>query len=221
MQNSLRTNLYPSILNKTQATLLHSLAFLKKRKFYLAGGTALALQIGHRTSVDLDFDTDKRFESEKLGETILSHLHKVKILHTAEGTLQCKMQSTEFSFFFYDYPLIRQPVVYGETLLASIPDIAAMKAIALVQRGKQRDFIDLYFLLKTFTVADLLHFVSEKYPAYSDMLVLRAVTFFDDADSEQEERGIKVFEKGYSWSKAKKKIFEEVRQYQLSMIPQK
>lgn len=221
MRNSLRTNLYPSILNKTQATLLHRLVFLKKRQFYLAGGTALALQLGHRTSVDLDFYTKKQFQSRQLGEIIQKHLPEVEILQSSSGTLQCKLQSTEFSFFFYEYPLIRKPITYEDMLLASIPDIAAMKAIALVQRGKRRDFIDAYFLLKTITVSQLLSFVSKKYPNYSDMLVLKAITFFDDADSEQEERGIKVLEEEFSWNKVKKEIFKKVQQYQLSIIRQR
>lgn len=221
MRNSLSTKLYPSILNKTQVTLLHNLLFLKKRQFYLAGGTALALQLGHRTSVDLDFYTKKQFQNKQLGKAIQMYLPEAEILQSSYGTLQCKLQSTEFSLFLYEYSLIRKPLVYEGMLVASIPDIAAMKAIAIVQRGKRRDFIDIYFLLKTYTVLELLRFTLEKYPAYSDMLVLKAITFFDDADSEQEERGIEVLEKDFSWNKAKREIFEKVQRYQLSMISQR
>lgn len=78
-----------------------------------------------------------------------------------------------------------------------------MKVGALVQRGKRRDFLDLFYLLHKFSLEEILKFTLKKYPGYQEMLVLRALIFFDD---------------NFSWKKAKGKIFDEVRKYQLSMI---
>lgn len=98
----------------------------------------------------------------------------------------------------------------------SIEDIATMKIIALVQRGTKRDFIDFYFLLKEFSLAKLVKFTQKKYPNYDEMLILRALIFFEDAENETKKRPIKVFKKGFSWLRVKDYIFRQVKAYQLS-----
>src|SRR3990167_11162025 len=96
--------------------------------------------------------------------------------------------------------------------------VAAMKLAAIIQRGTRRDFIDIYFLLNFYTLGELINFAIKKYPGYQQMLILRALIYLEDAEKEKYPRPIKVLDPDFSWEKAKKKIFAEVKQYQLSIL---
>jgi len=103
--------------------------------------------------------------------------------------------------------------------LASLNDIASMKLVAIIQRPKKRDYIDMFYLLKEFSLKKILDYCQEKYPNFNPYLALRALSFFEDVENEKiEERGITIFDKSFSWEKAKEKIIKEVRNYQLSMF---
>lgn len=212
---------HPEIFNKSQAVVFPDLRFLKKRGFYLAGGTALALQLGHRTSVDLDFYTKKHFDTGKLYDEI-EKVFGEETQKTLEekDTLFCTVKRVDLSFFWYKYPLIRKTIAFKEIPLATLEDIAAMKLIAVSHRPTKRDYIDIFYLLEVFSLEDLFSFASKKYPNINLYFSMRALTYFDDI-KEKDERPIKVLDKNFSWEKAKKEIFEEVRRYQLGMIKKK
>ena len=209
---------YPSILNQEELFLLKNLDSLKKSKFYLAGGTALALQLGHRTSIDLDFYSFKKFPIEQIIHILTTNLPKIKIIGAAEGTIFGKFKKTEFSLFYYPYKLLKTPIPFKKTLLASIEDIAAMKVAAVIQRGTKRDFIDIYYLLEKYPLKKLISLTLKKYPGYQEQLILRALIYFKEAEKKANKRPIKIFDKSFSWKKAEKEIFEKVRKYQLGMI---
>jgi len=183
---------YPSILNQEELFLLKNLSSLKEVEFYLAGGTALALQLGHRTSIDLDFYRSKKFQAGEITRALITSLPKIKIIGIAEGT------------------------IFGK--LASIEDIAAMKVAAVIQRGTQRDFIDIYYLLKKYSLKKIISLTLKKYPGYQEQLILQALIYFKDTERKSKKRPIKISDKKFSWGKAKKEIFEKVREYQLEMI---
>ncbi len=209
-------NLFFNILNSKQAELLEKIVFLKKEGFYLAGGTGLALQLGHRTSLDFDFYCPKSFNEEKLLTDLKKYCSEVKVIRMSTGTLTLIANEINLSFFHYPYPLIRDFVDSKNITIASIEDIIAMKIIAIVQRGKLRDFIDIYFLLKKFSLNQIITFTKEKYLSYEEILILKALIYFADADKETTaQRGIKIFDPNFSWPKAKKLIFSEVRKYRL------
>lgn len=209
--------MYSNILNKNQLAIIKKLKLPKPPDFYLAGGTALALQIGHRTSIDFDFYSQKNFQSSELTQTITNIFPNSKTLFQAEDTLKTVVGDTELSFFYYPYRLLEDLKKLQDISLASLADIAAMKLAAIVQRGAKRDFIDIYFLLKIYTLEDLVNFALAKYPPYQPMLILRSLIYFEDAEKES-KRELKIFDPDFSWPKAKDKIFEEVKKYQLSMI---
>lgn len=129
------------VLNKKQKKIIPKLGFLKKYGFYLAGGTALALQLGHRTSQDLDFYTQKHFRfrvflkeiEKKLGE-------KAKEYSLAKDTLFIRILDTDLSFFYYEYPLIKPLLKMNSLNLASKEDIGGMKILSIVQRATKRDY---------------------------------------------------------------------------------
>lgn len=209
---------YPKVLNTNQIEILDKINLPSKLDFYLAGGTALALQLGHRTSIDFDFYSKKHFESVKLIQLLKESFPKLKVTFQAEDTLRLEIAQTEVSFFNYKYILLDKLKKYKSIKLASIKDIAVMKAVAIVQRGTMRDFVDFYYLLNKYSIKEILAFVKEKYPGYQETLVLKALVYFEDAEEEKRKRPIKILDKNFSWEKAKRVILEEVKHYQLSMI---
>ena len=201
------------ILDKKRINLLKKLKFLSKYGFYLAGGAALALQIGHRTSMDFDFYTEKKFSLLKLQRLLEKKFKEAIVLQKAEGTLIMKIDGVANSFFQYPYPLIFPPIKYQNfPPLASKEDIAAMKVIAISDRGTKRDFIDIYFLLKEFSLEEIFNFIKKKYPNFNIYVGLRGLTYFVDAEKKQKRRlHLTHF---VSWGKIKKFLIGEVKKYQ-------
>lgn len=206
-----QTKLYLSVLDKRQLRLLKKLKFLKKYGFYLAGGTGLALQIGHRTSLDFDFYTQKKFDPDKLFFVLKNKFKKIFLLQKAEGTLIVKINQILVSFFEYPYSLILPLIKFCQfPPLASKEDIGAMKIIAISTRGTKRDFIDIYFLLQEFSLKEILDFAIKKYPKFNIYIALTALTYFFDA--EKEKRSYLLIKK-VSWEKVKKFLISRVIEY--------
>jgi len=210
--------LYPEILNQSQLDIIDKLDFDRENKIYLAGGTALALYLNHRTSVDLDFYTEKELDNNKILVKLQNTFSNLIVNLHQKNTLLLTVNNTDTSLFYYPYRLIGNTETYKKIEIASIEDVAAMKVGALVQRGKRRDFVDLFYLLQRFSLDEVLKFTLKKFPGYQEMLVLRALIFFEDAEDEDLQRGIRIFDSNFSWTKAKELIFEEVKKYQLSMF---
>lgn len=182
-----------------------TLALLGKTKLlpsktYLAGGTGLAIQLGHRISYDLDFFTKLDFDRQQ----VLSRLveYHFKLDREEKGTILGKIGKTKFSLFYYQYPLISETVNFLGTHLASISDIAAMKVDAISGRGKRRDFIDLYYITKKISLLEALALYDRKYQKLSanKFHILKSLDYFEDADKESESE---VLLKDYSWEKVK------------------
>jgi hypothetical protein len=156
------------------------------KDFYLAGGTALALYLGHRHSIDLDWFSDSFFCNSKFKEK-LSKIGKLIINQMDEGILNGVLDGVKISFFDYPYPLISEKTKYQKNIyLAGKPDIAAMKLDAIATRGSGKDFIDLYFLLKEYSMEELLGFLRKKFRKieYNETHLLKHLIYFDDVDTE-------------------------------------
>jgi len=179
------------------------------KKAYLAGGTALALQIGHRISVDLDFFTRQEFNETELSAKLAS-LPKFFQDGTAKWTVWGKIGQTKFSMFYYKYPLIEQTVQFEGIQLASLADIAAMKIHAIEDRGTRRDFVDVYFLSKKYTLEEMLEYYQKKYSVLEDHLysILRALDYFEDAERESQMPRMKI---GVVWEEVKEHFRKETR----------
>ncbi len=209
--------IYKNILSEKHLEVLKKLKSLPKGT-YMAGGTALALQLGHRTSLDFDFYTKEHFETEIVLKSFQQDVPDIKIERIAKDTLILDADGISVSLFYYPYELIRNLVSFEGINLASIEDVAAMKMVAVSMRGKRRDFIDVYYLLQKFSLEEIIKFTIEKYPSYQPMVILKGLIYFKDAEKEDFSRGIKVFDKDFSWEKVKKKIFEEVEKYQSAIL---
>ena len=174
--------------------------------FNLAGGTALALQIGHRKSVDLDFFGARPIDKDEISG-LLEQLGDIQILQSSRNILIFNINGVKVDFVNYKYPWLEEIKQIENIRLASLADIGAMKLNAIIGRGKKRDFTDLYFLLKRFTLTELFKFYREKYPDGNEFLVLRSLTYFGDAEEDNE---LELFEPA-DWSDVKVCIESEVR----------
>jgi len=205
------------VLNWNQKKILKNIAFLKSYGVYLAGGTALALHFGHRTSQDLDFYTPRHFNPRIVYKKFKEIFKGEKLSKgtIAEDTLKFKINITDLSFFRYPYPLIRPLISYQSADLVSPEDIIAMKIEAIITRGLKRDFIDIYFAIKRYGVKGILNFFKEKYQeVFNEYNCLTALTYFEDAEKGEQGRKRIYIYSGESWLKIKKYIIEEVRNYQ-------
>jgi len=172
------------VLDEKGKALLPSLGNFKK-DFYLAGGTALALQIGHRVSVDFDFFTEKDFDTQELYERVQKVFGEVARTQESQNTLAIIAQDgVRISFMKYRYPLLDACTESEYMRLASMSDIGCMKLSAIVSRAELKDYVDLFFILKNLSLAQLLVKIEEKTPSLDQNLVLKALVSFDDVTME-------------------------------------
>ena len=192
----------------------HTLELLKSlmqksylQQFVLVGGTALALQIGHRKSVDLDMFTVQDFNTEKLVPLLLQDYSLVPTLQLPQ-TLIADINEVKVDFIRFKYRFIR-PIIEIEGLrMLSIEDIAPMKLDAITGRGSKKDFFDLYFLLQQFSLDKLFELYLEKYPHQTTFHVARSIAYFVDAENNPDPL---VFDKKVTWAKVKKTISKEIQ----------
>ena len=155
-------------------------------RFYLAGGTALALQLGHRRSVDLDFFSEVDEVGSGARQEIIRALQPfgAQVIENAGGNLLMLVRNIHVGFFSYGYPLLEAPLALGAVRIASTADIGLMKCDALITRGSRKDFYDLYFLSRVLALEDLLARAEQKYGYYRDfaLTVLESMIAFDNAD---------------------------------------
>jgi predicted nucleotidyltransferase component of viral defense system len=150
-------------------------------KFVLVGGTALALQIGHRISIDIDLFGDQELEEADI-LSVLSEFDTVKIIKKSKNIIICSVGGIKVDFVNYPYPFIDKVICHENIRLASTKDIAAMKLNAIAGRGSKKDFVDLYFLLKAFSMEEMIRFYMDKYQDGSEFMVRKSLTYFEDAD---------------------------------------
>lgn len=206
--------MHENILNPEQKSNLELLGKIPEIKnFYLAGGTALALQIGHRYSVDLDFFIAQKFSTAKLLKKLLAHPNCVK-QSLSEGTLYIALNNVSCSFIVYLYPLIDQtvPSPWG-IQLASIVDIGAMKINAIGGRGYRRDFVDLYFLAQIRPLPVIWEDFKKRYAntGLSTFHVLKSLTYFVDAEKDPLPNMIKRVD----WKKIRAFFEKETKNFEL------
>jgi predicted nucleotidyltransferase component of viral defense system len=167
----------------------------------LVGGTALALQYGHRRSIDLDFFGNINFENISF-ENILNSFASVRMVNNSPFIKQYFIDNVKVGFVEYPYSWLSDEVIKNGIRLASPEDIAAMKMAAVTNRGSKKDFVDIYYLLKDYSLSELLGFYESKYHDGSVFLVLKSLIYFEDA---QDEEMPYVFD-DLSWQEIKESI---------------
>jgi hypothetical protein len=151
---------------------------------YLAGGTALALQLGHRQSEDLDWFTIQTVAPDDLLVDVHGLGFPTTVKQNDEGTFLATVGDVKFSVFRYRYPMIDSFVQVEGINLASARDLAAMKLAALMGRATKRDYIDVHVLLTEghLSLPEMVRAFEQKYPKHEVHGALRALTFFDDVE---------------------------------------
>ena len=170
-------------------TVEQTLKALKERSllegFYLAGGTGLALQLGHRRSLDLDFFRQESFNDEQLLQQ-LQRFPEFSLTCRDRQTLHVRINGVKVSFLGYDYPVLFPFSPFLEVPVADPKDIGSMKISAIAGRGTRRDFVDLYMVARQEGLKALLDLFQRKFAEanYNRVHVLKSLTYFDDADAE-------------------------------------
>ncbi|MEI8080156.1 MAG: nucleotidyl transferase AbiEii/AbiGii toxin family protein [bacterium] len=171
----------------------------------LVGGTALALQLGHRKSIDLDFFGTLRLEPLELEQTLRAY-GPVSLTSRSRMIQVYAVRGVKVDLVEYPYPWLDDPMTGDGVRLASYRDIAAMKLSAITNRGSKKDFIDLAFLLDQFSLNELLAFYQRKYAEASRFLVMKSLTYFDDAEDDPMPQLLKPCD----WDDAKRRIVRSV-----------
>lgn len=174
--------------------------------FLLVGGTALALQLGHRTSSDIDLFTQIRFDVESLLLQIQSDF-KISIRSRMPHALLLDIETVKTDLVFQPSILIESPIILEGIKMASLLEIAAMKIGAITARGRKRDFIDLFCLLEKYSLKEILSAFLRKYPEATMELAMRSLFYFEDANDDLEPRCFF----SYDWSSIKDKIRKEAQ----------
>lgn len=215
-----KTGLY---LNAVPATTSRAflrctvLPFFAEGGWYLAGGTALALQVGHRQSVDLDFFTPERTFDEQKTEVKLQATEIWETSSRSEGTLYGQFARAKMSLIAYPFfkPVLT-PLSVGTVNLLLPQDIAAMKIVAISQRGRKRDFVDLYWLSKNMQPLSvsfknaLAQYTARQNPAH----MVKSMVYFEDA--EQDPMPTLLFDT--SWERIKTYFRSEVQKIAKELI---
>jgi hypothetical protein len=197
-------------LDQKRRKLLPALAPWKREGLYLAGGTALALRLGHRTSLDFDFYSTEDFDPLRLAGKLSLPPGGFKISTQKPGTLLGRAGGVHLSAFHYPYRLLKPATETPSFLVASLEDIAAMKLIAVAQRGTRRDFTDLYFLCRLFDLEEVLSFAGKKYTSFDVYTGLRGLIYFEEAEREPPRPGVRLL-KPAPWKDVKAFFLREVQ----------
>ncbi len=201
-------------LNKDLQDVLREMGpFMSERGLYLAGGTALAIYLGHRVSVDLDWFTVKPLHDPlHFAQELKDNGIPLVLSQVDRGTLHGSVHGVNVSFLEYRYPLLVPANRWNEfhCLLASPDDIACMKLSAIAQRGSKKDFIDLYAIVKTYRkLGEILDLYKKRYAVEDIGHVLFGLAYFDDA---QRERTPKMLW-DVDWESVKESIRQWLREY--------
>ena len=176
----------------------------------LVGGTALALQYGHRNSIDLDFFGEIEEDAETIKEVLRKH-GKLSVIKESQNIRLYHLDEIKIDIVNYKYRWIDNPTIDGKIILASPIDIAAMKINAIEGRGTKKDFIDIYFLLQHYSLQEILSFYQKKYPENSIFRALMSLSYFDDAEQQLMPKMLLPIE----WEDMKKHILNEVKLYSI------
>lgn len=173
------------------------------KDFYLAGGTALTVWLGHRESIDLDWFCREGFSDRKIKEE-LAKIGEFKLSGEDKGTIHGELDGVKVTFLHYGYKQLFPAAVFEGINLADERDIAAMKIDAVSSRGSKKDFVDLYFLLEKYSLDELLGFFEKKFSGveYNRLHILKSLVYFENADNDPMPTMLKKID----WDEIKKAI---------------
>jgi len=199
--------LHSDILTPKQLDLVELLKEFSE-DYYLVGGTALALQLGHRKSIDFDLFTTKDFNNNEIIKIVEKYYPVEAIFINQKNQLTIMANSVRLTWYKYEYKI---PVSKNWDNVIKIPDaliIACMKAFAIGQRAKWKDYVDMYFLFKQFSFKEIANKTLEFFGKglFDEVLLRGQLSYFDDVNYQEEVEYMPGFE--VSEEKIKKKLLE-------------
>jgi predicted nucleotidyltransferase component of viral defense system len=175
--------------------------------FLLVGGTALALQLGHRKSIDLDLFTPTPFNGSNLLETLSSEF-EIKIELEEPNMLITNIEGIKVDFVKMSYPILYPTLLVEGVQMLDLRDIAPMKLKAVAQRGSKKDFFDIYFLLNHTPLETMLALFQQKFKMHEVFHIVKSLTYFEDAEQSADPI---VFDASVTWLKVKATIRDAVK----------
>ena len=150
----------------------------------LVGGTALALHLGHRDSIDLDLFGKHHLTHEQILQVLENNDFNVVENYTTQSIFACTCNDIKVDIVNFNIEWLKPQIIENGIKLAALEDIAAMKLKAIAGRGSKKDFVDIYFLLQHFSLNQMLKMFHQKYPNVATLLVVKSLAYFADADVE-------------------------------------
>ncbi|MBL7803323.1 MAG: nucleotidyl transferase AbiEii/AbiGii toxin family protein [Saprospiraceae bacterium] len=175
--------------------------------FFLVGGTALALQMGHRFSIDLDLFTLEDFDQDELRHA-LSRDFPVLVESSSPSIFITRIDDVKVDFVRFRYGLLFPMLHVDGVRMLDARDIGPMKLDAIAKRGSKKDFFDLYYLIQKWPLTQLLDWYDQKFHHSTLFHIIKSLTYFDDAEGQADPV---VFDNHISWEQIKIKLSAEVR----------
>lgn len=177
--------------------------------FNLVGGTALALHLGHRKSIDLDFFTSESFDLEEV-KMMLIKKYDFKVSYSRSQTLKGFINGIKVDFIKFDYPHLHNCDIIDEVRIESIPDIIAMKLLSITDNGSRiKDFIDIAYLSSRFSLEEMLQFYIRKITNSNIIMPIKALTYFDDIDFNE---SIVMLYNDFDWDKISNRLIDMTKE---------
>ena len=213
--------MFTGILPKGTTTVLEKMApLIRQWGFYLAGGSGLALQLGHRISEDLDLFSISPFDSANLYFTLQPKASTFEEILTEENTLLLILDKVKLSFFCYPVPLLFEPLSFEGIEVADWKDIMAEKMKTIAQRGSKKDFYDLFevFDSKNLTIKEAVEIFKKRFKNTGINLyhVLKSLVYFEEAEVEPEPVYIK--EPMPLWTTVKGFFIQNIQEFSEEMM---
>jgi hypothetical protein len=207
-------------ISKSLLTLLNELQRVEIfRDYFLVGGTALALQIGHRRSDDIDLFTQNEIDKEAIGVFLFeNYRNKVLVINSQNIIYQVKINDIKVDFVKHPYNLIEYVKEEENIRYLGKKDIAAMKLRAIENSGNRaKDFVDVYYLLNEIALEDMFDYYKIKYGVNDIYSVKRSLGYFDDVPDENWQE-VKMIKYKLSVNKIKRTIIDKIIEYDKKYI---
>ena len=187
--------MHPEIFNEEQRQLLPLLSKFKS-EFYMVGGSAIALYIGHRLSIDFDLFKQGKIQPKKIITLFKKNDENIFVTLNRDGQLNLVCRNVKFTFFDFDYPIPHPVLLENGLSIPNLLDLAAMKAFALGMRSKWKDYVDLYFILKEHYDINTISQKATEYfgGLFSEKLFRGQLNYFDGISFEEKIEFMPGFE---------------------------
>jgi hypothetical protein len=196
--------MHKEILNKNQLEILPYLKIYKNR-FYLVGGTAIALYLGHRESLDFDLFRQKPFKNSAIKREVDDWNFDYQLLVERADQIHLIVNGIKITFFEFPYEIKAQTIFENTIQLPDLLTLSAMKAFALGGRGKWKDYVDLYFIIKDhYTIKEISSKAKELFgSSFNPLLFTKQLCYFDDINYSE----IPIFLPGFEVNEEEVKAF--------------